>query len=210
MESTDYLKLFLGLVSIVNPIGTIPVFLSLTQERDRAERRSIARQTSAAVLIILGIALLGGEAVLQFFGISIPSFRCAGGILVFLMALSMLRAEPSGLRHTAEENLESSQKDSIAVVPLAMPMLAGPGAISTVIVYAHASSTWPQKGFMALAIAGTALVTYVALRFAPFIERLLGQTGMNIVTRVMGLILAALAVELMAGGAVALLRTASL
>ena len=206
MESTDYLKLFLGLVSIVNPIGTIPVFLSLTQERDRAERRSIARQTSAAVLIILGIALLGGEAVLQFFGISIPSFRCAGGILVFLMALSMLRAEPSGMRQTAEENLESSQRQSIAVVPLAMPMLAGPGAISTVIVYAHASRTWQQEGFMALAIGATAVVTYAGLRFAPVIERLLGQTGMNVVTRVMGLILAALAVELMAGGAAELLR----
>jgi multiple antibiotic resistance protein len=208
MESTDYLKLFLGLVSIVNPIGTIPVFLSLTRERGRAERRAIAGQTCAAVLIILGIALLGGEAVLQFFGISIPSFRCAGGFLVFLMALSMLRAEPSGLRHTAEEGVASSEKQSIAVVPLAMPMLAGPGAISTVIVYAHASRTWQQAGFMALAIGGTALVTYGALRFAPLIERLLGQTGMNVITRVMGLILAALAVELMAGGAAELLRTA--
>jgi multiple antibiotic resistance protein len=208
MESTDYLKLFLGLVSIVNPIGTIPVFLSLTEERDAAERLAIAGQTSAAVLVILGIALLGGEAVLEFFGISLPSFRCAGGFLVFLMALSMLRAEPSRLRQTAEENLESSQRESIAVVPLAMPMLAGPGAISTVIVYAHANRTWEQSGFTALAIAGTAGVTYGALRFAPLIERLLGQTGMNIVTRVMGLILAALAVELMAGGAAELLRTA--
>jgi multiple antibiotic resistance protein len=208
MESTEYLKLLVGLVSVVNPIGAIPVFLSLTRERGRGERRSIARQTSVAVLVILGIALVGGEAVLRFFGIGIASFRCAGGILVFLMALSMLRAEPSGIRQTPEEGLESSQKESIAVVPLAMPMLAGPGAVSTVIVYAHSSPTWRHAGFMGLAIAGTALATYAALRFAPLIEGMLGQTGMNVVTRVMGLILAAIAIELMAGGVTELLRPA--
>lgn len=208
MESTSYMKLLLGLVSIVNPIGAIPVFLSLTRERAPAERRSIARQTSAAVFVILAIALVGGETVLAFFGIGLASFRCAGGILVFLMALSMLRAEPSGIRQTLEEGIESSQKESIAVVPLAMPMLAGPGAVSTVIVYGHGGRTWLHVGLMGLAIAGTALVTYGALRFAPLIERMLGQTGMNIVTRVMGLILAAIAVELMAGGAAELLRAA--
>jgi MarC family membrane protein len=206
MESTDYLKLLVGLVSIVNPIGAIPVFLDLTRERP-GDRRTIALQTSVAVLVILAVALIGGETVLEFFGISLPSFRCAGGILVFLMALSMLRAEPSGIRHTPAE-VESAGKESIAVVPLAMPMLAGPGAVSTVIVYAHASRAWRHAGFMGAVIAGTALATYAALRFAPLIERLLGQTGMNVVTRVMGLILAAIAVELIAGGAAELLRTA--
>jgi len=206
MESTDYLKLLLGLISIVNPIGAVPVFLDLTRERP-GDRRTTALQTSVAVFVILAVALVGGETVLQFFGISLPSFRCAGGILVFLMALSMLRAEPSGIRHTPAE-VESSGREPVAVVPLAMPMLAGPGAVSTVIVYAHSSRVWRHVGFMGAVIAGTALVTYIALRFAPLIERLLGQTGMNVVTRVMGLILAAIAVELIAGGAAQLLRTA--
>ena len=204
MESTDYLKLLVGLISIVNPIGAIPVFLDLTRERPR-ERRGIALQTSVAVLVILVVALLGGETVLEFFGIGLPSFRCAGGILVFLMALSMLRAEPTGMRHTPQE-VESARSDSVAVVPLAMPMLAGPGAVSTVIVYAHASRAWRHTGSMGAVITGTALATYAALRFAPFIERLLGQTGMNVVTRVMGLILAAIAVELIAGGVIQLLH----
>lgn len=205
MESTDYLKLLVGLISIVNPIGAIPVFLDLTRGRPDA-RRTIALQTSVAVLVILAVALIGGETVLQFFSIGLPSFRCAGGILVFLMALSMLRAEPSGIRHTPAE-VESSGRESVAVVPLAMPMLAGPGAVSTVIVYAHSSRAWRHAGSMGAVIAGTALATYAALRFAPLIERLLGQTGMNVVTRVMGLILAAIAVELIAGGAAELLRT---
>jgi len=205
MESTDYLKVFLGLVSIVNPIGAVPVYLELTQERPPAERRAIALHTSAAVLIILWVALLGGEHVLEFFGIGLPSFRCAGGILLMLMAVSMLRAEPTPIRHTAQE-VETSLRQPVAVVPLAMPMLSGPGAISTVIVYAHSNRSWEQTGYMAAVIAGAALVTYAVLRFAPFFERLLGQTGMNVVTRVMGLILAAIAVELIAGGATQLLR----
>lgn len=207
MESTDYLKVFLGLVSIVNPIGTVPVFLELTQERPPAERRAIALHTSIAVLIILWVALLGGESVLAFFGISLPSFRCAGGILLLLMAVSMLRADPTSMRATAAE-VETSPREPVAVVPLAMPLLSGPGAISTVIVYAHASDTWRQTAYMATVIAGAALSTYVVLFFAPFFERLLGQTGMNVVTRVMGLVLAAIAVELMAGGAAQLLRAA--
>jgi multiple antibiotic resistance protein len=206
MESTDYLKLLLGLISIVNPIGAVPVFLNLTQRRRGAERRTIALQTSISVLVILGVALIGGETVLEFFGISLPSFRCAGGILVFLMALAMLRAEPSAIRHTPAEEEESAGKDSVAVVPLAMPMLAGPGAVSTVIVYAHSNRTWAHVAYMGFVIAATALATYAALRFAPLIERLLGQTGMNVVTRVMGLILAAIAVELVAGGAAQLFR----
>lgn len=206
MESTDHLKLLLGLISIVNPIGAIPVFLSLTQDRSPAQRRAVAFQSSMAVLVILGVAVIGGESVLEFFGIGLASFRCAGGILVFLMALAMLRAEPSGIRHTPEE-VEPSGGQSVAVVPLAMPMLAGPGAVSTVIVYAHASRTWGHVASLGAVAAGTALATYAALRFAPLIERLLGQTGMNVVTRVMGLILAAIAVELVAGGAAELLRT---
>jgi len=205
MESTDYLKVFLGLVSIVKPIGAVPVYLGLTQERPAAERRAIAFQASIAVLVILGVALLGGERVLEFFGIGLPSFRCAGGILLLLMAVSMLRAEPTPMRHTAQE-VEASPREPVAVVPLAMPMLSGPGAISTVIVYAHSNRSWQHTGYMGLVITGVALATYAVLRFAPFFERLLGQTGMNVVTRVMGLILAAIAVELMAGGAMQLLH----
>ncbi|HWP65755.1 MAG TPA: MarC family protein [Candidatus Limnocylindria bacterium] len=208
MESTDYLKLFLGLVSIVNPIGAVPVFLGLTRERPPVERRAIALHTGIAVVVILVVALLGGERVLQFFGIGLPSFRCAGGILLLLMALSMLRAEPTGIRLTAAEEVEVSPREPVAVVPLAMPLLAGPGAVSTVVVYAHDNRGWDQVGYMGAVIVGVALVTYAVLRFAPFFERLLGQTGMNVVTRVMGLMLAAIAVELMAAGAAELLRTA--
>ncbi len=200
LASAEYVKLLVGLVSVVNPIGSVPIFLGLTEGRPVADRQRIAANTAVAFAVILFAALVAGEAVLRFFGIGIPSFRVAGGILLLLMAISMLRAEPSPVKHTDEEHAESAQKDSIAVVPLAMPLLAGPGAISAVIVYAHASSAWVHYGWMALAILTTAAAAWAVFRLAPGIERVMGRTGMNVVTRVMGLIIAAIAVEFMAAG----------
>ncbi|MGZ4960549.1 MAG: MarC family protein, partial [Methylomonas sp.] len=122
---------------MANPIGAIPTFISLTAPRTSIERQRTAWVCAGAVCLVLLIALLVGEPLLNFFGISLPAFRVAGGILVLLMGISMLRASPDRSRHTPEEQAESYDKESVAVVPLAIPLKSGPGAISTTIVYGH-------------------------------------------------------------------------
>ncbi len=127
LDPQDYLKFLLALFAILNPPGAVPVLLSLTSSQDTQARRAIARTTSVSVLIVLLIALFFGETLLLFFGISIHSFRVGGGILILLMALSMMHARATDARQTQEESLEAVNRQSIAVVPLAMPILAGPG-----------------------------------------------------------------------------------
>jgi len=195
-----YLKLFAALLSICDPIGVVPIFLSLTHDRPPGEAGRIAAAASGAMLLVLLLAMVAGDQLLGVFGIGIPSFRVAGGILLLLLSLSMLRAEATPMRETREEHRESVAKESISVVPLAIPLLAGPGAISTVIVTAHAADTLGHYLRMSLAILGVTVVSFLCLATAPRLARLLGQTGVNIVTRVMGLILAAISIELIAGG----------
>src|SRR5271169_4269450 len=139
IEWTGYIKIFTALLAIVNPLGAIPIFVSLTGSLTEGERKRIVRTTSVAFAVVLIAATLIGEALLNFFGISIPSFKVGGGILLMLMAISMMQARYTLTRQTPEEAQEAEDKQSIAVVPIAIPLLAGPGAISTVIIYAHAS-----------------------------------------------------------------------
>lgn len=201
IEYTEYTKMLIGLIAIVNPIGTVPIFISLTTGLNDAERNVIARTTTYAVFLILMSALLLGEFILEFFGITISSFRVAGGILILLMAISMMHAKTNnGIKRTDEEALESEQMKSIAVVPLAIPLLAGPGAISTVILYAHR-----EPGLLHyLLIGGVILIVcallFFAFRSVKYISRYLSQTAVNVFARIMGLVLAAIAIEIIAGG----------
>jgi len=151
-------------------------------------------------LVVLVIALLAGEPILQFFGIGLPAFRVAGGLLVLMMGMSMLHASNDRARHTPEEQAESFEKESIAVVPLAIPLLSGPGAISTIIVYGHSGHSWQHYLLVGSVILSLSLLVLAALLAAPKIAQFMGQTGMNVVTRVMGLFLAAIAVEFIAKG----------
>lgn len=140
----DYLQLSAGLVSVVNPIGVIPTFISLTINRSLTDRKRTAMVCAFSVAMVLFISLLAGEPILHFFGIGLPAFRVAGGLLVLLMGISMLYASDDRVRHTPEERAESYEKESIAVVPLAIPLLSGPGAISTTIVYGHMRHALPH------------------------------------------------------------------
>src|SRR3990172_10402492 len=139
MEWTGYVKIFTSLLAIVNPLGVIPVFVSLTRSSTEQERRNIARTTSITVAVILIAAALVGKLLLNFFGVSIASFKVGGGILLLLMSIAMMQAKHTQSKQTPEEAEEAEEKESIAVVPIAMPLLAGPGAISTVIIYTQAS-----------------------------------------------------------------------
>ncbi len=140
LEWTGYIKIFTTLLAIVNPLGVIPIFISLTSGLVAQEHKHIARTTSTAVAVVLIVATLFGKPLLNFFGVSIASFKVGGGILLLLMAIAMMQAKHTPSKQTPEKAEEAEEKESIAVVPIAMPLLAGPGAISTVIIYADVSS----------------------------------------------------------------------
>lgn len=200
LDYAEYFKIFIGLLAIVNPIGAIPLFISMTADESRSQRRKTVNTVAAGVTIILLSALFFGDLLLQFFGISIDSFRVGGGILVLLMAIAMLHAKTSHVRQTDEEADESIEKESVAIVPLAMPLLAGPGAISAVILAAHKSPTVVHYLIISLSIVLLSLVVWGVLRLSPWIAARISATGINIFTRIMGLILAAIAVEFIAAG----------
>ena len=197
---SEYAKLFAGLLAIVNPFGAIPLFISFTAGYTDAERRRTGARAALTVALVLYVALLTGEAILALFGISAASFRVGGGILVLLIAVSMMHARPSGAKQTEEEVEDAAERDSVAVVPLGMPLLAGPGAISTVVLYAHRSGEVMHYLVLAVEIPIVAGIVWLSLRAAPAIGDRLGRTGINIITRIMGLIMAAIAVEIMANG----------
>ncbi len=205
MEWTGYIKIFTTLLAIVNPLGVIPIFVSLTGDLTDYERRHIARTTSITVAVVLITATLIGKPLLNFFGVSIASFKVGGGILLMLMAIAMMQAKHTEGKQTPEEAEEAEEKESIAVVPIGMPLLAGPGAISTVIIYADASSQPAHIGLIIVGSLMVALLTWGSLNIAGPVSKMLSKTGINIVIRLMGLLLAAIAAEFIAGGLLQLL-----
>ena len=152
---------------------------------------------------MIAFTTLLGQQVINFFGISINSFQIGGGIIVVLMAISMVNAHPSGTKTTPEEAVEGESKDNIAVVPLAIPLLTGPGTISTVIIYADKGDSWLQIVNLIGSGVAIGVIVFFALSAADPISRVLGRTGINVATRLMGLMLAALGVELILDGLMA-------
>lgn len=197
---TEYFKFFVALVAVVNPVGMIPIFINLTANQKTQERHTTGNVAALAVGIILLLSLFTGEAILRFFGISVGSFRVGGGILILLMAIAMLNAKMSNIRQTREEEMDSAVRESVAVVPMATPLLAGPGAISTVILHAQRHHSLLHSLYLGLAIIALAGLTALLMRLAPHISQWLGKTGINIVTRLMGLVMAAMGVEFIAHG----------
>lgn len=200
-----YIKIFVAMIVIVNPVGIMPVFVAMTAHTSEAERKKIARIASVSVFIVLLVSAVLGERVLEMFGISIASFKVGGAILVMTAALSMMQAMPTRDKQTPEEAKEAEDKASIAVVPLAIPLLAGPGAMSTIIIYASEKKTFLHLGVVCLVVLGIAISTWLALRIATKVGSRMSKTTVNVATRIMGLLLAALAVEIFAGGIVELI-----
>ncbi|NMG50639.1 NAAT family transporter [Azoarcus communis] len=196
----ETLKVFITLLALINPFGAIPMFLGLTAAQGPAQVRSTINTAAVATAIVIAVAALFGEMLLRIFGISIASLQVGGGLLLFFLAFKMFNAEPDSARSTPEEAHEASARSSIAVVPLTIPLLTGPGTVSTVIIYADRTQHWWEMALLVLIGAVIGCVVWVTLRMAGPISRLAGQTGLNIMTRVMGLVLAALAVEFVAVG----------
>ena len=200
MESSEFIKVFVALLAIVNPIGAIPLFLTLTDGQNSFEQHRIIKVATVSLFVIMMVALLVGEFILQFFGIEVPSFRIAGGILILLMSLSMLQGKRSDTKTNDHEKSMAAEKESIAVVPLSIPLLGGPGAISTLILLSHEYHSFAGYLFISLAILVVCLFTFTSLLASPAIAHYVGRPGINIMTRVMGLLLASTAVEFISKG----------
>ncbi|MBL0122340.1 MAG: NAAT family transporter [Betaproteobacteria bacterium] len=200
-----YVKIFVAMIVIVNPLGIMPVFVAMTASQNDFQRKTIARIAAITVAATLLISALLGERVLAGFGISLASFKVGGAILILLNAVAMMQAMPARDKQTPEEALEAEDKASIAVVPLGIPLLAGPGAMSTIIIYASEKKSALHLLAVAAVAIGVALATWLALRLAIRIGRRMSTTTVNVATRIMGLLLAALAVEIFAGGIVELI-----
>ena len=196
----DAFKIFIALIALVNPLGVLPMFISLTQDFTPAQKQRAIRTAAFTVVAVISTCALLGEQIIKFFGISTASLQVAGGLLILLMSLSMLNAQPSGAKTTAEERDEAEHKDTIGVVPLGIPLLTGPGAMSTVIVLAgksnHVSDYAPLIGSGVVIAA----LVWLTLQMAQPIARFMGRTGINIATRIMGLLVAAVAVEFIVEG----------
>jgi multiple antibiotic resistance protein len=200
LELPEYVKLVAGLVAIVNPVSKIPTFINLTADHTQEEQHRVGIIAAMAVFIVLMIFLVAGEIILKFFGIGLPSFSVAGGFLILLIALSLMFPRPAEQLPGFCCGEESHEKHSIGVVPLAIPMMAGPGAITTVVIYAHRHESIHHYFMIGTAIVLVSLFTWGILRIAPRIGRAIGPTGMTIVSRIMGLIMGAIAVEFIADG----------
>lgn len=196
------LKPLIALLAIVNPIGAIPFFISFTSGFNAAERRRTIRVSAFSAFAVIAVSALAGLRIIEFFGISVASFQVGGGTLLLISSLQMLHAQPA--ETSQEEVSEGAERAgagaSIAVVPLTIPLLTGPATISTMIIYAERSSHWWQLGTLVLYGVVIGVAVYLAFMASGRIARVLGRTGINVMTRLMGLILAAMAVEIMASG----------
>ena len=197
-------KPLLTLLAIVNPLAIVPFFIHYTQGFTRAQRRRTVGVASFSAFVVIAASALLGIRVLEFFGISLASFQVGGGMLLLTSALNMLNAQPAEAKPNTQELQDGAEKAamgaSIAVVPLTIPLLTGPATISTVVIYAERAHSMLQMAALVSYGVVIALATAVCFALAEPIARVLGKTGINVMTRLMGLILAALAVEVMADG----------
>lgn len=197
---TEYTRFIIALFVILDPFAVVPIFLALTKTYSNSERGHIANVSALTVMLVLVIASLTGEALLNGMGTSLASFRVGGGIVLLLMSLAMLRGQTDAVRTTPAEEAEAEDKSAIAVVPLAIPLMAGPGSISTAIIQMHRSDAQYHGLVVVVSIILVCLLLWIVLRMATVIGKALGQIGLNIINRLFGLILAAIAVEIMANG----------
>jgi len=194
----SFVTVLVGLIAIVNPLGALPIFLSMSGESDaQTDMRTINRITMTIAVVLL-LAAWGGETLLGFFGITIDAFRVGGGLLILLMGITMLHGKQSHVQHCPSDAEALDEKEDIAVVPLAIPLMAGPGAISLVILDTNKISGWQND--LALAIIIVAVIVWMVLILADKLRDRMGVMGLNIAIRVMGLVLTAIGVQFMTNG----------
>jgi multiple antibiotic resistance protein len=197
---TEYSRFVIALFAIMTPFAAIPLFLNLTSGQSEKERARTASTAIATIAILLVTSAVLGETILRLIGTSLDSFRVGGGIVLLLVALSMLSAQVSSVQQTPDEVREAVRKDAVGVVPLGIPLLAGPGSISTVIIQMERSADYGHQALIVACILLVCALVWGVLALATVIGERLGQTGLNILNRIFGLLLAAIAAEIMAAG----------
>src|SRR5665213_1299993 len=208
LETSAYVRFsVLALSSIfflVDPFAALPTFLAVTAGQDDSKRRKTARKASLAAFVVLTTFAVAGSFIFKMFGITLPAFEIAGGVILLLIGLDMLEAKRSPTQESSGETAEAASKDDVGIVPLGIPMLAGPGAITSVMVLVgQAPGLWSwEMGAIFGSIAITAAICYVVLGSAARVARLMGETGIRILVRIMGLLLVALAVQYFVNGMV--------
>ena len=202
----DILKPLIALLAIVNPIGVIPFYIHFTQGFSREQRRRTIHVAAFGAFIVIAVSALAGLRIIEFFGISLASFQVGGGMLLLISSLQMLNAQPAESRKS--DLTEGSDKvdagDSIAIVPLTIPLLTGPATISTMVIYAQKTKHWWELAILVGYGVVIGLAVWISFALSGRIARAIGSTGINVMTRIMGLLLAALAVEVMSDGLVKL------
>jgi multiple antibiotic resistance protein len=190
---------FTSMLFIVDPIAAVPTYLVITQAETRLERQRTARRACVAMTLLLVVFAATGTLLFRTFGITLSAFRTAGGLILWFVAMDMLRGERR-TQEGREELVEGQAKEDVALTPLAIPMLAGPGAISTVIVLSNQAHGLLESGVVYGSIVLTGIVSFLVLRVGEPLLGRLGKTGIRVVTRIMGLILAAVAVQFVLSG----------
>jgi multiple antibiotic resistance protein len=204
LEHSVYVRFSLLALSsiffLVDPFAALPTFLAITEGSDAARRRRIARKASITTLIVLACFAFAGEAIFRLFGITLPAFEIAGGVILLTIGLDMLEARRSPTQEAAGDTAAAAQKEDAGIVPLGVPMLAGPGAITSVMVLVGQAQTHWQMAAILSAILLTAVICYLVLGNSDKVARVMGETGIRILVRVMGLLLVALAVQYFVNG----------
>ena len=191
---------FSSIFFVVDPLAIVPSFLAMTAGDSNEKKQRMAKKAGVATTVTLLVFAFAGGLIFQIFGITLGAFKVAGGVLLFLLALDMMRATPSKVRQTEEEAQAGAEKDDIAIIPLTIPMLAGPGAIATTMVCVTNARNLSEQAVIVVVILLTGLLTWLVLRSALLVETRLGTTGLNVLTRVRGLIVAAIAIQFIVTG----------
>ena len=199
-DAAAFWMFFASLFAIMNPLVAVPFFVTMTDGYSEARRRRLALIATASVFLALVAAALFGREILGFFAISISSFRIAGGIIVLLMGLSLLQSRPGSASSEAPDSARAESRDSEAICPLAIPLLAGPGAIATIIIRCETAERACDFITIGAVIAAMVVVTYAILRVAVPVARVLGPSGLTVLTRLIGMIVAAIAIDMMVIG----------
>jgi len=205
MNMTDAMKLIAAMIIMMNPLGSLSIFLDLTDKSTIIQQRKIALQTSIGIIAIMLISVWLGESFLSLLGITIPSFRFAGGIILLLMGLSMLKSYESPVSHTSGDDEAAKERHSIAVVPLALPVIVGPGSISTLIIAVSDFPDMENRLFITVICFFLTIMMGLILYYGGPIAKFVGASVIKVITRIMGMIIMAIAVGMLANGLIGLI-----
>jgi multiple antibiotic resistance protein len=197
MDYTVLLKFFTALFAVMNPLSVLPIFISMTSDK---ERPKVKLQTLTTVVIIMFVTLFAGNQILHLFGITAGAFEAAGGIVIFLIALSMAQGKMSNMHTSPGEEQAGKTKDDPSAVPLAMPLLCGPGTIATIVVYHNYCTNMECYIGMTVIMLAVVFIVFCIFSTATKIQDMIGHTGIKIISRIMGIILASIAIEMIANG----------